>query len=162
MANQNPSVEKLILVSTSAYGLERERRLFLKFRDISLWNEEKRNVFEKLYGKVGLSKNYDNFLKELDTLRYMIPPEILKGINCPTLIMHGEHDVIVDPQHGVWLQKRIKNSKLWMFNTDHSILKDKHVEVNKKIQEFLFNQINQTAHDNQGLIDDLFMISVMK
>ena len=122
-----------------------------------MWDEEKCNVFEKLYGKEGLSKNYNNFLKELETLRYMIPPEVLKGINCPTLIMHGQRDIIVDPQHGIWLQRRIKNSKLWMFNTDHNILKDKHVEVNRKIQEFLLNQIDQTAHVNQVIIDDEFM-----
>ena len=130
--------------------------MFNRFRDISLWNEEKRDAFEDVYGKVGLSKNYNNFVNEITLLRYMVPLNILKGINCPTLIMHGECDVFVDPQHAIWMQKRIKNSKVWLYRTDHSILKDKHAEVNRKIHEFLLNQINQSVKELEKP-DDMFM-----
>lgn len=156
MASENPSVEKLILVNTSAYPTEKERRMFNRFRDISLWNEEKRNAFEILYGKDGLSKNYNNFVNEINLLRYLVPPNVLKGINCPTVILHSEHDVFVDSQHAVWLQKRIKNSKVWLYRTDHTILKDKYAEVNRRIHEFLFNQINQSVKEYEKP-DDMYM-----
>lgn len=153
LTSQNPSVEKLILVSTSAYALEREKRLFAKFRDITLWGDEKRRIFEDIYGFDGLSKNFNNWLNELATLKFFITPEVLQGIQCPTLILQGDRDVIVDHQHAVYLKKRIQNSKIWMFKTDHNILKNKHVDVNKKIHEFLFKD-NQNSQENQNPVED--------
>ena len=139
MTNQNPSVEKLILVSTSAYALDKFKQTYARFRDINLWPEDKRRVFENIYGFDGLSKNFSNYLNEMMRMQYFIPPEVLKGIKCPTLILQGQRDFIISPDHATFIQKRIKGSKLWMFDADHNILKDKSVEVNRKIHEFLLN-----------------------
>ena len=127
----------LILVSTSPYALERDKRTFSRFRDINLWGDEKRRVFENIYGFDGLRKIFSGYLNEFNRLQYFIPPEILKGINCPTLILHGERDVIINPHYAVYLQKRIQNSNLFMFDAGHNIMKEKNVEVNEKIHEFL-------------------------
>ena len=129
----------LILVSTSSYALERDKRAFSRFRDINLWGDEKRRVFENIYGFDGLRKNFSNYLKEVNRLQYFIPPDILKGINCPTLIIHGQRDVVIGPDYALYLQKRIQNSKVILFDTGHEIMKEKSIEkeINEKIHEFL-------------------------
>lgn len=143
MASQNPSVEKLISVSTSAFVSEKEKRIFAQFKDITLWSDEKRRVFQNIYGFDGLKKNFTNFVNEFSTLTFIIPPEVLQGIKCPTLILHADRDLL-HTQHAHYLNKRIQNSKLCIFKTNHDILKNKHVEINQKIHEFLFQ-------DNQAL-----------
>ena len=139
LTNQNPSVEMLILVSTSAYASDREKRIYSSFGDTSLWGEEKRRVFENIYGFDGLRKNFSNYLKEVNRLQVFIPPDILKGINCPTLIIHGQRDVVVRPDYALYLQKRIQNSKVMLFDAGHEIMKEKSIqkEINEKIHEFL-------------------------
>lgn len=37
-------------------------------------------------------------------------------IKCPTLIIHGNKDVIVDPEHPVYLKDNIPNSQLVFIN----------------------------------------------
>ena len=137
LANQNPSVEMLILVSTSPYALEQDKQIMSRFQDINLWGHEKRRIFENIYGIDGLKKNFSGFLNEFNRLQYFIPPEILKGINCPTLILQGERDVIIKSHYAHYLQKRIQNSKMCMFDASHDIMKEKSVQVNQKIHEFL-------------------------
>ena len=151
LASQNLNVGKLILVSTSAFVSEREKRIFAQFKDITLWSDEKRRVFQNIYGFDGLKKNFHNFVNEFSTLRFIIPPEVLQGIKCPTLILHADRDLL-DLKHAHYLNKRIQNSKLCIFKTNHDILKNKHLEINHKIHEFL-------SKDNQPLDQVLMFYS---
>lgn len=37
--------------------------------------------------------------------------DLIKEIKCPTLIVHGKKDVMVDPEHPIYLHNSIPNSK---------------------------------------------------
>ena len=121
--------------------------MFAKFWDITSWDDEKRKIYQNINGVDGLSKNLNNWLNELTTFKSFIPENILQEIQCPTLILHGDRDTIIDHQHGVYLKKRIQNSKIWMLKTDHNILNNQYDQVNRKIHQFL---LDEDTSDNQN------------
>lgn len=126
--------------------------MFAKFWDITSWDDEKRKIYQNVNGVDGLSKNLNNWLNQLATLKSFIPENILQEIQRPTLILHGDRDTIIDHQHGAYFKKKIQNSKIWMLKTDHNILNNQHKEVNRKIHQFLLDENtdqNQNSAQNQ-------------
>lgn len=62
--------------------------------------------------KAGTDNDIQTF-KEIDKLE-------LSNITCPTLIMHGDHDKDVVPEHAEYAHKSIPNSELhWILNATH-------------------------------------------
>lgn len=126
--------------------------MFAKFWDITSWDDEKRKIYQNVNGVDGLSKNLNNWLNQLTTFKCFIPENILQEIQCSTLILQGDRDSLIDHQHGVYLKKKIQNSKIWMLKTDHNILNNQHVQVNTKIHQFLLDENtdqNQNSAQNQ-------------
>lgn len=74
-----------------------------------------------------------NAVKSFDTY------ERLQQIKAPTLILHGEKDVLVPPENGAILAEAIPNSKLVRLNKSAHILAEEMKEVIKAITEFLSN-----------------------
>lgn len=130
------NVEKLILVSTSATIESKEKRLFGLFLDIRTWDKDKRKIFEEIYGDQ-LQTIYNKWLYELSNLKAFIPNPILTTIKCPTLIMHGKRDSVLTPNHSFHLKMKIKNSKAFFFDTNHTLLQEQHRRANQMIQQFL-------------------------
>jgi pimeloyl-ACP methyl ester carboxylesterase len=64
--------------------------------------------------------------------------KLLKNINCPTLIIHGEKDTFFSPKVAVKLHKYIKNSKLILLpNANHILVLNDPEEINRIIDVYL-------------------------
>jgi pimeloyl-ACP methyl ester carboxylesterase len=72
----------------------------------------------------------------LDWLQPNVPLSALKQINCPSLIISGDHDLIV-LQHTVLIYQNIPHAYLWILpDSPHHTLKAHADEFNKKVDEF--------------------------
>ena len=64
--------------------------------------------------------------------------EDMKGINVPTLIMHGVHDKVILPPLGEIQNKLIKNSKLVKFKkSGHGLFYDEKDKFNEELMSFI-------------------------
>jgi len=72
----------------------------------------------------------------LDWLQPNIPLSALKQIKCPSLIISGDHDLIV-LQHTVLIYQNIPHAYLWILpNSPHGTLQAYTDEFNKKVDDF--------------------------
>ena len=72
----------------------------------------------------------------LDWLQPNIPLSALKQIKCPSLIISGDHDLIV-LQHTVLIYQNILHAYLWIVpNSPHGTLQAHADEFNKKVDDF--------------------------
>lgn len=72
-----------------------------------------RDEFQELKQMTLIMRSYKGFDNDLDQ---NIDQEIIKRINCPTLILHSENDNSVDISHAQNARDKIKDSKLVTFN----------------------------------------------
>jgi pimeloyl-ACP methyl ester carboxylesterase len=79
------------------------------FRPVQFTKDE----FKELKQMTLIMRSYKGFDNDLDQ---NIDQEILKGIKCPTLILHSENDNSVDVSHAKNARDKIKDSKLVTFN----------------------------------------------
>ena len=72
----------------------------------------------------------------LDWLQPNVPLSALKQIKCPSLIISGDHDLIV-LQHTVLIYQNIPEAYLWILpNSPHHTLQAHADEFNKKVDDF--------------------------
>jgi pimeloyl-ACP methyl ester carboxylesterase len=82
-------------------------------------------------------------LVKLDTFEPHITREQLQKIKCPTLVIGGDHDIILT-EHTVYIAKSIPNSYLWILpNSSHSTLIDYKDLFNKTVDDFLENRFKK-------------------
>jgi len=82
----------------------------------------------------------------LDYNQPNVPLSALSAIKCPSLIICGDHDVIVI-QHTVLIYQHIKHANLWVVpNSGHATLKQHTDEFNDKVDEFF----TEPFHDRQN------------
>jgi pimeloyl-ACP methyl ester carboxylesterase len=69
---------------------------------------------------------------------YKNGPEALKSINCPTLLIFGELDKMVNLEKGMKFAELIRNSETHVIkDCGHMIMFEKAFEMREKISEFL-------------------------
>ncbi|UYV60320.1 BPHL [Cordylochernes scorpioides] len=107
------AVQHLVIWGASAYIAPSDAISMTAIKDVSQWSAKMRAPFEAIYGEDFSSLWHDyveaishNF-KEEDN---RICTEVLADIRCPTLILHGDKDPLVDSEHPAYLHKHIKNS----------------------------------------------------
>jgi pimeloyl-ACP methyl ester carboxylesterase len=97
---------------------------------------------ERIWKTASEKNNWKIFL--LDWLQPDIPLSSLKKIQCPSLIMCGDHDLIT-LEHTVLIFQHIPKAYLWVVpNSGHATLKEHVAEFNGKVDEFFeypFNEI---------------------
>jgi len=72
----------------------------------------------------------------LDWVQPNIPLLALRKIKCPSLIISGDHDLIVI-QHTVLIYQNIPHAYLWILpDSPHGTLQAHAAEFNKKVDEF--------------------------
>jgi pimeloyl-ACP methyl ester carboxylesterase len=103
----------------------------------SLWKEELKEVNtgkNKVY-KTAKEKNARKVFM-LDWLEPNVPITALKAIKCPSLIISGDHDLIV-LQHTVEIFQHIPKAYLWILpDSGHGTLIEHADEFNKKVDDF--------------------------
>lgn len=130
-------IEKLVVWGVSTYITPKERRWISLIRDVSGWSNERRDIFEKIYGndlQTIWGKWCDSYIGTL-----AIPRDVVAKIKSPTLILQGEKDIItsVEP-HLNFMKTAIKGSKTYLFkNASHGCHQDYPAQFNKMVMDFL-------------------------
>jgi pimeloyl-ACP methyl ester carboxylesterase len=82
-------------------------------------------------------------LVKLDTFEPHITREKLQQIKCPTLVIGGDHDIILT-EHTMLIAKSIPGSFLWILpNSSHSTLIDYKDQFNKTVDDFFGNRMKK-------------------
>ncbi len=103
----------------------------------SLWKDEQKhyNEFKNKTWAIAKEKN-DWKIFMLDWLQPNVPLSALKAIECPALIISGDHDLIV-LEHTVAIYRNIPKAYLWVLpNSGHGTLIEHTDEFNKKVDDF--------------------------
>jgi pimeloyl-ACP methyl ester carboxylesterase len=103
----------------------------------SLWKDEKK-YYDSLHTKIWATPKEKNDWKifMLDWLQPNIPLTALHDIHCPSLIISGDHDLIV-LDHTVKIYQNIPNAYLWILpDSGHATLIEHTDEFDKKVNEF--------------------------
>lgn len=101
------------------------------------WKEEK-NYYDSTRVKTLSTAREKNDWKifMLDWLQPNIPVSELHSINCPSLIIGGDHDLIT-LEHTVLIYQHIPRANLWILpNSGHATLIEHKDEFNKKVTDF--------------------------
>jgi len=82
-------------------------------------------------------------LVKLDTFEPHITQEQLQQIKCPTLVIGGDHDIIL-PQHTLLIAESIPGAFLWILpNSSHGTLIDYKDRFNEVVREFFGNRLKK-------------------
>ena len=82
-------------------------------------------------------------LVKLDAFEPHITKEQLQQIKCPTLVIGGDHDIIL-PEHTLLIAKLIPDAYLWILpNSSHSTLFDYKDQFNEVVGDFLSNRLKK-------------------
>lgn len=135
------AVEKLILVGSTSYNSPKEVKVFELCRSVDGWSEERRKLYEQLYGsRETLQKLWSAWIDANIKLSDFATP-LLAKISCPTLLLFGENDIIapVEP-HARHLKRNLANSRIHIFaKTSHNCHQERASEFNAIVQRFLLN-----------------------
>jgi pimeloyl-ACP methyl ester carboxylesterase len=82
-------------------------------------------------------------LVKLDAFEPHITREQLQQIKCPTLVIGGDHDIILT-EHTVLIAKSIPGAYLWVLpNSSHSTLIDYKGQFNKTVDDFFSERLKK-------------------
>ena len=97
------------------------------------------------------SKDYDDFCHAMEycakSMKNNPLDDILSEIQCPTLIVWGKNDRLIDVKHAGYFNKGIAGSKLIIYNScGHISQLEKYEDFNKDVSQFLIdNELNKQA-----------------
>lgn len=143
-AKYKESIRKLVIWGANSYVLPEELKSYEKIRDISKWSDKMKKPLIELYTEPGLQKMWGDWCDALQAIYKQnngdICKELIKEINCPTFILHGNKDPMVAEEHPAYLEKHIKGSKLHRFpDGKHNIHLRYADEFNDLVTKFLVN-----------------------
>lgn len=136
-------VEKLIIWGVVPYASAYDIKAVSMTRNINDFAPQSKELYTKAYGRelfehlwhkhvdycVGFSKNPNQIWDIRDKM---------KTIRCPTLILHGDKDPLIDKNHPATAESIIGDSRLIRFaNGSHNIHQQYVKEFNKAVTDFL-------------------------
>ncbi|CAH0553855.1 unnamed protein product [Brassicogethes aeneus] len=134
-------VDKLIIWGSNSYILPEEIKIYEKMRDLTKWSDKMKNPLIKLYTEKGLEDLWGGWCGAVHNIFVNggnICKEDLGKIKCPTLILHGDKDPMVHPEHPEYLFQNIKMAKLHRFpDGKHNIHLRYAEEFNKIVTDFI-------------------------
>ncbi|KAJ8985323.1 hypothetical protein NQ317_008353 [Molorchus minor] len=144
LAAKHPeSIEKLVIWGANSYVLPEEIDKYEKIRDISKWSDKMKAPLIELYTEKGLQDMWNDWCDTLIKIRNdggNICKDCLVNIECPTLILHGDKDPMVAPEHPDYLFSNIKTTKLHRFpDGKHNIHLKYAEEFNQIVTDFLLS-----------------------
>jgi pimeloyl-ACP methyl ester carboxylesterase len=103
----------------------------------STWkDEQKQYESDKNKPRTTLKEKNDWKIFMLDWLQPNVPPENLRGIKCPSLIIIGDHDLITI-EHTAAIYKNIPKAYLWIVpNSGHATLQQHRDEFDNLVNNF--------------------------
>ncbi|KAF7493199.1 Valacyclovir hydrolase [Sarcoptes scabiei] len=130
-------VNKLVLLGATTFNSPKELKVFDLCRDVNGWSNERRGMFESLYGK-DLQMLWAAWVDENRKLDDFMTPELSK-ITCQVLLLYGENDIIapIDP-HAPHMRKNLSRSRIHIFpKSSHQAHQDRTREFNKIVEKFI-------------------------
>jgi len=131
------NVNKLVVWGSNSYLSAEDRRRITAIKDLSQWSPRAKEAFIKLYGEQLFERMWPQLI-EFYCKYDDICKNDLKNIVCPTFILHGDLDPLVNEEHPQYLVENIKNAKLYRFpKGKHNIHQKYSEEFNKLVEQFL-------------------------
>ncbi|XP_068626571.1 valacyclovir hydrolase-like [Battus philenor] len=135
-------VNKLVIWGSNSFILPHEVEVIRQIRDVKAWSNNMRQPMIKVYGEEKFTKYWTEWVDGIEAIALTdngnICSELVKNITCPTFILHGEKDRLVDYVHLSYLHKNIKGSRVHLYpNGKHNIHIQYAEDFNKRVQEFL-------------------------
>ncbi|KAG8037804.1 hypothetical protein G9C98_006015 [Cotesia typhae] len=114
-ANYPQSVQKMVVYGSNAFILPHEMKTYESTKNIDTWSERMRAPLIAIYGEEYFRKTWTAWVEAMDKIYKNNNGDICKDfiskIKCPTLIVHGKKDVLVDQSHPEYLKNNIPNSR---------------------------------------------------
>lgn len=91
---------------------------FIRFegiKDIDTWSDKMKQPMIEVYGEEYFRSLMSDWVDTMERIyeknKGDLCKNVLAKIKCPTLIIHGAKDLVVKPEHPVYLKDHIKNSE---------------------------------------------------
>ena len=132
------NVQKLIIWGSNAYVNQEDRDALHKVRNPRTdWSEPFRQTFIDVYGEEYFYRLWDRLMANYMTLDDICTKDLAK-IACPVLILHGDLDPMISPEHPDHLVNTIPDATLFRFpKGKHNIHQRYAEEFNKLVEDFL-------------------------
>ncbi|XP_068623926.1 valacyclovir hydrolase-like isoform X2 [Battus philenor] len=135
-------VNKLVIWGSNSFILPHEVENLKKIKDVKSWSNKMRQPMIDVYGEEKFAKYWSDWVDGMvfisETKNGNICSELIKNITCPTFILHGEKDPLVDNVHVSHLHTNIESSRVHLYpDGKHNIHIRYAEDFNKKVQEFL-------------------------
>ncbi|XP_023953437.2 valacyclovir hydrolase [Bicyclus anynana] len=136
------AVRKLVVWGANSYILDSEIAAYRSIKDVNTWAKHLRDPMIEVYGKERFAEYWakwvDTMSAALEQSMMDICMQYLKDIQCPTLVLHGEKDPLVNAVHAPFIVKNVKNSILHLYpEGKHDIHIRYAEEFNRRVQDFL-------------------------
>ncbi|KAL4716293.1 hypothetical protein ACJJTC_014773 [Scirpophaga incertulas] len=136
------AVQKLVVWGTNSFILPHELAVYKKIRDINSWSKRMKEAMVSVYGEELFAKYWSQWVDCMVALYQTCDGDIcsnmLKDIKCPTFILYGEKDPLVDKVHVSHLHTRITGSRIQLYpQGKHNIHIAYAEDFNKIVQDFL-------------------------
>ncbi|XP_023944372.2 valacyclovir hydrolase [Bicyclus anynana] len=145
LAAKHPeAVHKLVVFGTSSHMLLSETENYKKMKDLKNWSKPVLGAMMKMYGEEVFVKKLNKWVDNIvNNYHVFTCDDLLKDIRCPTMIMYGEKDQMVDNSHVKYLQERIKNSRVHLYPEGKHNIHMKYAEdFNRRVQDFFLETTN--------------------
>lgn len=134
-------VRSLVVWGANAYVSKEDIECYSAIRDLSKWSTKMREPLEQEYSKDGLHQLWNSWCDTLEEVYQSggnICKDLLSGIKCPTLILHGIKDSMVPNFHPTYLSANIQNSVVYNFpDGKHNIHLRYSKEFNQVVENFV-------------------------
>ncbi|KAJ2951292.1 hypothetical protein O0L34_g5695 [Tuta absoluta] len=136
------AVNKLVLISPRSFIMQHELDLLKKAANENFWAKHMNEPTVQLHGLEFVTRTWTNLVECLSTIFNTqngdICSAVLKDIKCPTLILYGQMDPVVDSSHITYVNTHIRGSRVHLYpDGKHNIHFLYPEDFNKRVQEFI-------------------------
>ncbi|OWR43929.1 Bphl protein [Danaus plexippus plexippus] len=136
------AVSKLVVWGANSFILPQELEAYKKIRDVTNWSQRQREAMNAIYGEEKFARYWAAWVDAMEriynTRNGDICSEYVKDIICPTYILYGEKDPLVDHVHVSHLHTTITGSRIHLYPEGKHNIHIRYAEdFNKRVQEFL-------------------------
>lgn len=134
-------VDSIVIWGSNTYVTEWDREATRRVRNTDNWSPRFRAEFEKVYGAHRLRALWAEYCDRY-ALWDDICSEDLARIRCPLLLLHGDQDPMVAPEHPDFTANSVKNCHLHRFPEGKHNIHIKYKDAfNRKVEKFLLESI---------------------
>ncbi|KAG9509079.1 Valacyclovir hydrolase [Fragariocoptes setiger] len=136
-------VEKLVVWGVVPYCSAHDLTAVSRTRDTSIFDPKSRELYVKAYGEELFEQLWHKHVDYCvsftgNAVAIWDIRDRMKTIKCPTLILHGDKDPLIDKEHPGTAERLIPDSRLVRFaNGSHNIHQTYAKEFNKIVTDFL-------------------------